>query len=77
MRSFFQLLPDYDLRWVGAVPDRRVAVHTDMDAFSDLMRVRISFRWCPFIDHDLFDQFIEWTKPPFDQSPTFLLIGNV
>ena len=74
--ALIQLIPDYDMKWNG-IRGRQLAVHRDIDVESDLFNVKISFRWRPVIDHDVFDMFLDWTTAPFNNAPDFLLIGEL
>ena len=50
-------------------------VQSDMEVDFKLLNMRVSFRWRTLLNDTLISEFIRWSTPPFDQTPTVIMIG--
>ena len=73
--SFVQMFPDNDFQWDGASSER-MKIQSDMDAQSELLNIRISFRWRNILNEAVFKDFSSWLSPNSKDRPSILIIGR-
>jgi hypothetical protein len=52
-------------------------IHEDMDYISDMLRLRVSFKWRPLIDKNVTDTIRKWVESPASQRPYWILLSTV
>ena len=71
-----QLLPEHDSNpnYLKTYDQEK---HYDIDIDYDLINTRVSMRWRPRIYETAIADLKDWTTPPYNNAPDFILFGKL
>ena len=70
---YFQLVPDYDRESNPSVIPSKF--HYDIDVISRILRLRVSFKWRPLIDHNVTETLRQWTTAGPTERPCLIFLS--
>lgn len=75
--NFLQLIPDYDRQTqpMHIKKNEQLFNHGDVDWYSNILRLRISFRWRPIINDSVIEMMRQWTVAYQVQRPQLIFLS--
>ena len=70
----FQLIPDYD-RISNPSPIPPI-YHDDIEVTSEIFRLRVSFKWRPFVDYNITETMRIWEISDRNEKPDLILFSK-
>jgi hypothetical protein len=77
--AIIQLIPDYDRQAFQSINqiNENTFNHVDVDWWSSMLKLRVSFKWQPLINDDVMEMFRQWAAEEQTHKPYLIFLSII